>query len=68
MSFLTLSAEGHAGGPSVHHGTSFWSRAGCVARALGVQSREIWQVITGLLSVEIEPSKATENPRVSFFF
>ena len=52
-SFLALSAAGHAGGPPVHHGASFGPRAGSVARALGVQSREIRQVIAGLLSAEI---------------
>ena len=40
----------------------FGSRAGCVARALGVQSLEIWRVITGLLFAELEPSKAMANP------
>ena len=39
----------------------FGSRPGCVARALGVQSRKIWKVITWLLSAELEPSKAMEN-------
>ena len=45
------------------------SRAGSVALALGVQSREIWQVITGWLSVEllVEPSKTMENPYVRCF-
>ena len=38
-----------------------------MARALGVQSREIWPVITGLLSAELEPSKKMENPHVSCF-
>ena len=39
----------------------FGSRAGSVARALGVQSREIWQEITGLLCVELDPSKTWET-------
>ena len=39
-------------------------RAGCVARALGVQSCEIWQEITGLLSAKLDPSKTLENPHV----
>ena len=43
-------------------------RAGSVTRALGVQSREIWKVITGLISAVLEPSKTMENPHVSFFF
>ena len=37
------------------------SRAGSVARALGGPNREIWQVLTGLLSAELEPSKTMEN-------
>ena len=37
-----------------------------MARALGVQTREIWQVTTGSLSVNLEPSKTTENPHFSF--
>ena len=45
----------------------FGSRAGSVARALGVQSRESWQIITGLLSAELEPSKTMETPHASCF-
>ena len=45
----------------------FWSRAGSAARALGVQSREIWRVITGLLSAELDPSKTIETPHVSHY-
>ena len=44
------------------------SPSGSVARALGVQSREIWQVITGSLSAEIEPSTTIGNQHVSCFF
>ena len=40
----------------------FESRAGSLARTLGVQSREISQVSTGLLSAELKPSKTMENP------
>ena len=36
-----------------------------VARALGVLSREIWLVITGVLSAELEPSKLMGNPYAS---
>ena len=40
----------------------FGPRAGSVGRALGVQSREVWQVITGLLSAELrEPSREWKN-------
>ena len=36
-----------------------------MARALGVQNLKIWQVIMGMLSVDLEPSKRMENPYVS---
>ena len=52
-SFLALSAAGHAGGPPVHHD----ARSG--------PGRAPWRVLwafTGLLSAELEPSKAMENP------
>ena len=43
-------------------------KCGCrprsMARAPGVQSREIWQVTTGSLFAELEPSKKTENPHI----
>ena len=54
-------------GPVCTPRRKFGSRAGSVARALGAQSREIWQVITGLLSAELEPSKTMENPHASCF-
>ena len=38
-----------------------------MARAMGVQSREVWQVVTGSLSAEVESSKTMENPHVSCF-
>ena len=41
----------------------FGSRPGFVARALGVQSREIWQVIAGSLSDQLEPTRPMENPK-----
>ena len=44
--FLPLSAAGHAGG-RVYTRCKFGPRPGSVARALGVQSRGIWQVPTG---------------------
>ena len=43
----------------------FGSRAGSMARVLGVRSREIWKVITALLSAELEPSKTLKSPNVS---
>ena len=45
----------------------FGSRAGSVARALGVQNRKTWQVTMGSLSTELMPSKAMENPHISCF-
>ena len=55
-------------GPACTARRKFGSRTGFVARALGVQSREIWQVITGSLSAEIEPSTTIGNQHVSCFF
>ena len=40
-----------------------WVPGGLVARALGGQSREIWHVVTGLLSAELEPSETMESPQ-----
>ena len=45
----------------------FGSREVPGAHALEVQSREIRQVLTGSLSVELEPRKTMENPYFSFF-
>ena len=39
------------------------SRPGSVARALGVQSYEIWQVITGLLSDQLDPTRPMQTPK-----
>ena len=38
-------------------------RPGSVARALGVQSREIWQVIAGLRSDQLEPTRSMQPPK-----
>ena len=56
-------------GPTCTPRRKFGSREGSVARALGVQSREIWQVeaITGLLSAELELRKTMENLHISCF-
>ena len=44
------------------------SPPGSVARALGVQSREIWQkAITESTSAELEPTKTMENQHISRF-
>ena len=47
------------------------SRPGSVALALGVQSREIWQVIAGLLSDQLESTRPMQAPKcplyISFF-
>ena len=48
-SFFALSAAGHAGG-RVYTRRKSGPRSSSVARALGVQSCAIWQVITGSLS------------------
>ena len=55
--FLRALGCGARRGPACTPRCKFGSRAGSVARALGIQSREIWQAITGLLSAELEPSK-----------
>ena len=54
-------------GPAYTAHREFEPRAGSVGRALGVQSRAIWQVIMGLLSVELVPSKTMEHPHASCF-
>ena len=58
-SFFALSAAGLARDTPVHHGAS---RPGSVARALGVQSRELWQVTTGSLSDQLEPTRRMQTP------
>ena len=58
---------GARGGPACTPRRKFGSRVDSVARALGVQSREIRQVITGSLSAKLGPSKTTENPHVRCF-
>ena len=50
-----------------------WVPVGSVARALGVQSREVWQVIVGLLSDKLlTPCRGNQAhakpPRMSFWF
>ena len=44
----------------------FMSRPGSVARALGVQSRETWQVIAGLVSDQLEPTRPMQTPKMFF--
>ena len=48
-------------------GASFGSGRGSAARALGVQGRENWQVNTGSLSAELEPTRRMETHRLFFF-
>ena len=43
------------------------SRPGSVARALGVQSCAICQVITWSFSAELEPARPMETPKIFFF-
>ena len=45
----------------------FGSRAGSVARVMGIQSREICNVTTRSLSEELDPSKTMKNPHISHF-
>ena len=42
------------------------SRPGSVARTLGVQGREIWQVTTGSLSDQLEPTRLVQTPKTLF--
>ena len=51
----------------LHTRCKCWSRAGTVASALRVLSRELWQVIAGSVSAEIKPSKIIANPHVHCF-
>ena len=53
-------------GSPVHHGASVGP--GPVARSLGVQSRESWQVIARLLSDQLEPIRPMQTPTCFFFF
>ena len=43
------------------------SRPSSVARALGVQSSEIWQVTTGSLSGQLAPTKPVQTPKMACF-
>ena len=54
-------------GPACRQRRNFAFRACPVARAPGVQSCEIWQVITGLLSAELERSKTMGNLHAGCF-
>ena len=45
---------------------TFWAQPGSVARALGVQSRSSWRVMTGSLSAELSPTRPMETPKVKF--
>ena len=67
-SFLVLSVAGHAGGPRITLRCMCgpWPRS--VARALGVQSRENWQVTTGRRSEHVEPSRRMQTHIVVVVF
>ena len=56
-------------GPACTPRRKLGSRPGCVAGDLGVQSREIWQINTAVVSLyaELEPSKTTESSHFSFY-
>ena len=47
--------------------TVYGSRSGSVARALGAQSREIWQGTTGSVSDQLEPTGPIQTPTTSCF-
>ena len=46
----------------------FEPRPGSVARALGVPSPAIWQVVAGSLSAELEPTRPMDIPKLSSLF
>ena len=54
-------------GPDCTPRRNFGSRAGSVARTLGVQSREIWLVTTGSLSDQLEPTGPMQNLENAIF-
>ena len=53
-------------GGNLYTTVQVWSRPGFVARALGVQSRETWQVIAGLVSDQLEPTRPMQTPKMFF--
>ena len=44
------------------------SRPGSVARVLGVHSRQIWQVTTGSLCEQLEPTRLMQTPEMASLF
>ena len=58
-SLLALSAAWHAGGSRAYDGASVGPGRAPLGGALSVQSREIWQVIAGRPSAQLEPSNPT---------
>ena len=65
--FSRALGRGSRGGGACTPRCKCGSRPDSVARALGVQSREIWQVTTESLSDQPEPSRSIETPRFSYF-
>ena len=55
-------------GPACTPRCRFGSRPGSVARALGVQCHEIWHVVAGLLSDQLEPTGPVQPRKLSFVF
>ena len=56
-------------GPACTLGANFGPRPGSVARALGVQSRDFWQLVAGLLSDQRElTTRPLKTPKISSFF
>ena len=66
-SFLAVSAAGHAGGLPVHEGASAGPGRAPWHVLWAFEVAEFWQVTTGSLSAEPEPSKTIENPNISLF-
>ena len=62
-SVLALSAAGHGGGPACMPRQKCGSRPGSVALVLGLQSREIWRVVAGLLYDQLELTRPIQTPK-----
>ena len=60
--------RGTQGAPACTPRCKCGSWPGSVARARGVKSREIWQVVAGLLSDELKQTRPMQTPKTSMFF
>ena len=65
--FLALSAAGAQGRGACTTRRKRGSQPGSATRARGVQSLEIWQVIAGLLSGPLEPTRPMQTQKCTVF-